>query len=53
MNPHHAPSEAVVAQALRDSLPHFLLTAPPDHDLKIFLRENIDADRCAPLLMAA
>jgi hypothetical protein len=53
LNPHLAPSEAVVAQALRDSLPHFLLAAPPAHDLRIFLLENVDADRCAPLLMAA
>jgi DDE superfamily endonuclease len=53
MNPHHAPSEAVVAQALRDSLPDFLLTAPPDHDLKKFLLDHIDSQRCSPLLMAA
>jgi hypothetical protein len=53
MNPHCAPSEAVVAQALRDSLPHFLMTTPPDHGLKNFLLDNMDADRCTPLLMAA
>jgi hypothetical protein len=53
MNSHHAPSEAVVAQALRDSLPHFLLTAPPDHGLKKFLLDNMDSGRCTPLLMAA
>lgn len=53
MNPHHAPSEAVVAQALRDSLPHFLLTAPPDHGLKKFLLDTMDPGRCTPLLMAA
>jgi hypothetical protein len=53
MNPHSVPSEAVVAQAMRDSLSDFLLTAPPDHHLKKFLFQNIDLDRCSPLLMAA
>lgn len=47
------PSEAVVAQALRDALPEFLLGAPDDHNLKKFLLENIDVDRCPPLRLAA
>jgi hypothetical protein len=53
INPHQAPSEAVVAQALRDTLPHFLLTAAPDHDLKKLLIDNLDRERASPLLMAA
>ena len=42
MNPAAAPSEAVVAQALRDTLPDFLLKAPAEHDLKKFVTENAD-----------
>ncbi len=53
MNPAAAPSEAVVAQALRDTLPDFLLKAPAEHDLKNFLGENADFSRCPELQLAA
>ncbi|MHC4708223.1 MAG: transposase [Planctomycetota bacterium] len=49
MNPSQPPSEAVVAQALRSSLPVFLLFAPDTHKLKKFISENIDFERCRPL----
>ncbi len=45
MKPAQPPSEAVVAQALRDALPEFLLGTPDEHNLKKFLLEHIDFDR--------
>ncbi len=39
MKPAAAPSEAVVAHALRKALEEILLDAPDDHQLAIFLRE--------------
>ena len=52
MKPTKPPSEAVVAQALRSSLPEFLTRAPDTHDLKKFVGENADFDRCGELLLA-
>jgi hypothetical protein len=49
MNPSQPPSEAVVAQALRSSLPEFLLSVPDTHELKKFIVQNIDFERCRPL----
>jgi hypothetical protein len=46
------PSEAVVAQALRSSLPAFLLFSPDTHDLKKFIIDNLDLNRCRELQMA-
>lgn len=53
MNPAQPPSEAVVAQALRNTLPEFLVTAPDEHDLKKFILENTDFDRSPVLASAA
>lgn len=53
MNPAQPPSEAVVAQALRNTLPEFLITAPDEHDLKKFILENTDFDRSPALPLAA
>ncbi len=53
MNPAAAPSEAVVAQALRDTLPDFLLKAPAEHDLKKFVAQNADFSRCPEFQLAA
>jgi len=52
MRPELAPSEAVVAQALRCTLPEFLVMAPVEHELKKFIEENTDFTR-SPLLIAA
>jgi hypothetical protein len=49
MRPALPPSEAVVAQALRNSLPEFLLAAPDTHTLKKFLLANADPERCPAL----
>ena len=46
------PSEAVVAQALRNTLPEFLPTAGGDHELKKFILQQVDIDRCAALRLA-
>ena len=52
MKPSEPPSEAVVSQALRNSLPHFLLVAPLKNILKKFLWQHIDPDRCSDLRAA-
>ena len=52
MNPGAPPSEAVVAEALRGTLPEFLLRTPDAHPLKKFLLENADNERCAALQSA-
>lgn len=49
MKPAQPPSEAVVAQALRNTLPDFLLAAPQDHALKKFIANNFDPDQCPAL----
>ncbi len=53
MNPAQPPSEAVVAQALRNTLPEFLMGAPEEHDLKKFILDNTDFERCPLLQLAA
>lgn len=53
MNPEQPPSEAVVAQALRNALPEFLLTAPEGHDLKKFIIDHTDFDRSPAFQIAA
>jgi hypothetical protein len=53
MKPDQPPSEAVVAQALRNSLPEFLVAAPDEHDLKKFIFENTDFERSPALPLAA
>lgn len=52
MKPTLPPSEAVVAQALRASLPEFLLFSPDTLDLKKFIIENADLSRCRELQLA-
>jgi hypothetical protein len=47
------PSEMVVAQALRTSLPEFLLSNPDDSDLKKFILDYADYDRLPGFKMAA
>lgn len=53
MKPAQPPSEAVVAQALRNTLPEFLLNSPEKHDLKKFILERTDLERCPQLQLAA
>lgn len=53
MNPAQPPSEAVVAQALRNTLPEFLLDNPDEHDFKKFILDRTDFERCPPLQLAA
>ena len=53
MNPRQPPSEAVVAQALRNTLPEFLLCAPVTNILRKFLADRIDPGRCPDLGLAA
>ncbi len=45
MNPAAPPSEAVVAEALRSSLPEFLLHVRGSHELEKFISANADPDR--------
>jgi hypothetical protein len=52
MIPSKPPSEAVVAQALRSSLPEFLASSPDTEELKKFLLDNADIDRCPALQLA-
>jgi len=53
MKPSLAPSEAVVAQALRSSLPEYLLRSADDDKLKKFISDNADFSRCPELLLAS
>ena len=53
MNPTLPPSEAVVAQALRNTLPEFLADAPQDNNLAKFILENTDYERSPMVQLAA
>jgi hypothetical protein len=53
MNTSQAPSEAVVATALRNCLPEFLLDSPKEQTLKKFIMDRIDPRRFWPLRRAA
>jgi len=53
MKPTQPPSEAVVAQTLRQTLPEFLVNAPAGHDLKKFILERTDFARYPELQLAA
>jgi hypothetical protein len=53
MNPTQPPSEAVVAHALRHTLPEFLADASDRHDLKKMLLAHTDFARCSPFQLAA
>ena len=52
MKPNLTPSEAVAAQALRSSFPDFLLRAPDGNELKKFVLDNAELDRCPGFRMA-
>jgi hypothetical protein len=52
MNQDKAPSEMVVAQALRASLPRFLAVKHGSHDLEKFIVENADVSRMPELRLA-
>ena len=53
MKTDQAPSEMVVAQALRASLPNFLATMHGTHELEKFLVENADLSRMPDLRLSA
>jgi hypothetical protein len=53
MKPEYAPSEMVVAMALRSSLPEFLHVTPDDHSLKKYIVEKAQPDRLPGILLAA
>lgn len=52
MKPSQPPSEAVVAQALRSTLPEFLPAVCGDSQLKEFILQQLDLDRCPILRLA-
>ena len=45
------PSELVVAQALRHTFPHFLLSLPQTHSLKKFIGPRLSPERCPNLCL--
>jgi hypothetical protein len=47
------PSEAVVAQVLRNTLPEFLLDKPEEYNFKKFILDRTDFKRCPQLQLAA
>ena len=53
MNPAQPPAEAVVAHALRHTLPEFLADTSHEPDLKKFLLAHADFKRCPPVQLAA
>ena len=53
MNPDGSPSEMVVGQALRASLPTFLATTHGEHELEKFIVENADLSRMPNLRLSA
>ncbi len=53
MNTSQAPSESVVATAIRNCLPGFYLDSPKEQILKKFIMDRIDPRRFWPMRMAA
>ena len=53
MNAQQAPSEAVVAQALRNTWPEFLADSPDKLELKKFILDRTDFDRSPHVALAA
>jgi hypothetical protein len=53
MKPDMIPSEMVVAQALRSSLPEFLLSSANNLELKKFILDNALYDRILGFRLAA
>lgn len=50
-NPNRSPSEMVVAHALRNSFPHFLVSLPKTDALMKFLAPKLDPQRCPTLCL--
>jgi len=53
MNTDRSPSEMVVGQALRSSLPSFLATTHGENELEKFIVENADLSRMPNLSLSA
>ena len=53
MNTAPPPSEGVVAHALRNTLPEFLVATSQEAELRKFLRAHADFTRCQPFQSAA
>ena len=53
MKTDRSPSELVVAQALRSSLPHFLATMHGRHELEKMIVDNADLSRLPDLRLSA
>jgi hypothetical protein len=53
MNTARPPSEGVVAHALRNTLPEFLVDTSEGAELKKFLLAHADIMRCQPFQSAA
>jgi len=53
IRPGIAPSEAVVAIALKNSLPHFLADSSPAPDIAKFIQQNMDLQTAKAKAMAA
>ncbi len=53
MKTDKSPSEMVVAHALREALPHFLVGSHGAHGLEEFIVENADPDRLPRLTLAS
>jgi hypothetical protein len=53
MDPNRSPSEMVVGQALRSSLPHFLATMHGEHELEKMLVNNAHLSRLPRLSLSA
>jgi len=53
MKTDQAPSEQVVAQALRSTLPEFLMDSPEDHNLKEILVAKIELSRAPGFKLSA
>lgn len=53
MKTKDAPSEAVVAQALRSTLPEFLMGRPEDHELQKILSQKVDPQRIPEMRLSA
>ena len=51
MNTGTPPSEAVVAQALRNTLPEFLPGGCGDSELEEFILRQVDIERCPALAL--
>lgn len=53
MHTNASPSELVVAYALRNAFPEFLLNLSPTHSLKKFLGRYLDLDKCPGFRIAS